>query len=122
MGRTLLILAAALLLVTAVLHAVGVPMMSAWTAALPEAQRAVLRLVWVTDAVDRTVVALIWIATAWRGRRAWRRAAALASLIPLAAGIGIVTLDAYFFGGWLLIFSVLLAMLGLRLMGGLRGE
>lgn len=122
MGRTLLFLAAMLLLATAVLHWLGTPSLDEWTAALPEGPRAILHMVWLTTSIDRAVVALIWAGAAWRRRRAWRRAAALAALIPLAAGIGTVSLDVHLAGGYMLLASVGLALVGIRLMGGLRRD
>jgi hypothetical protein len=122
MGRTLLFLAASSLLLSALLHGLDAATLNDWTGSLPERPRDVLHLVWITTAIDRAVVALIWAGAAWRRRRAWRRAAAIAALIPLAGGIGIVTLDVHFFGGYLLLATVGLALVGIRLMGGLRRD
>lgn len=115
MGRMLLFSAAALLLATAAFHAGGQPMVEGWTAGLDHRQAAAICLVWITDALDWAVVALLWALAGWRQRRGWLDAAAVAMLIPLAGGIGVVRIDATFFGGWLLLGSVAVAASGLAL-------
>ena len=115
MGRTLLFSAAALLLATAAIHAGGQPMVTGWTAGLDRQPAAALRLVWITDSIDWAVVALLWGLAAWKGRRGWLGAAAVAALIPLAGGVGVLGIEPRFFGGWMILASVALAASGLAL-------
>ena len=112
MGRALLFAAAALLLATAGLHAAGASMVDAWLEGLGPDRRAGLRLVWLTDSIDWAVVAILWALAAWKREPGWLGAAAVATLIPAAVAIGILAIDPGFFGGWMLLASVALALTG----------
>jgi hypothetical protein len=115
MGRILLYAAAALLLATAAIHASGQPMVSEWTVGLDHRQAMAICLVWITDSIDWAVVALIWALAGWKQARGWLGAAAVATLIPLAGGVGVASIDYTFFGGWMILGSVALASSGLAL-------
>lgn len=115
MGRIFLFAAAALLAVTAVIHALGQPMVDEWVAALRDPQRAAVSLVWITDSVSWIVVALLWAVAGWKLERAWLAASAIASAIPLSMVVGIMGIDPSFFGGWMLLGSVALAGAGTAL-------
>ena len=116
MGRISLGLGALLLAATAILHAGGLQMVDRWAEGLPPFQAAALRFVWISDSIDWGVAALIWAVAAWRQGAAWLAAAAIAGLIPLAGAIGVMSIDPTFFGGQMLLGSVLLAAAGLALM------
>jgi hypothetical protein len=115
MGRILLFAAAALLVTTAALHALGQTMVDGWVRGLEEEQRAAIGLVWMTDSIDWAVVALLWGLAAWKRERPLLIAAAIAAVIPSAMAIGILRIDPTFFGGWMLIGSVALAAAGIAL-------
>ncbi|HEX2763128.1 MAG TPA: hypothetical protein VHM92_04685, partial [Allosphingosinicella sp.] len=108
MGRTFLFAAAALLVTTAALHAMGQPMVAAWVEGLDAQKRAAVSLVWLTDSLDWTVVAALWALAAWRRERPYLTAAAVATIIPSAMAAGVLTIDPTFFGGWMLAGSVTL--------------
>lgn len=116
MGRILLYAAAALLLATAAIHASGQPMVNSWTAGLDYQQAAAICLVWITDSIDWAVVAPLWALAGWKQGRGWLGAAAVATFIPLAGGIGVMSIDYTFFGGWMILGSVALAIGGLVLL------
>lgn len=116
MGRILLFAASALLLATAAIHASGQPMVNDWTAGLDHRQAMAVCLVWITDSIDWAVVALIWALAGWKQGRGWLGAAAVAALIPLAGGLGVARIDYTFFGGWMILGSVALAIGGLVLL------
>ena len=115
MGRVLLFGAAALLVATASIHASGQPMVDSWTASLDHRQAAAVCLVWITDSIDWAVVALLWVLAGWKRQRGWHGAAAVAMLIPLLGGLGVTSIDPTFFGGWMILGSVALAVAGLAL-------
>ena len=115
MGRIRLFSAAALLLATAAIHASGQPMVNSWTEGLDHRQAMAVCLVWITDSIDWAVVALLWALAAWKQRRGWLDAAAVAMLIPLAGGIGVASIDYTFFGAWMILGSVALAASGIFL-------
>lgn len=115
MGRILLFAAAALLAVTAVMHALGQPMVDGWVAALPDDQKAAICLVWITDSVSWIVVAVLWALAGWTRERAWLTASAIAAVIPLSMVVGIMGIDPSFFGGWMLLGSIALAGAGIAL-------
>ena len=115
MGRILLFAAAALLVATAAIHASGQPMVSSWTEGLDHRQAMAVCLVWITDSIDWAVVAILWALAGWKQRRGWLDAAAVATIIPLAGGVGVMRIDYTFFGGWMIVGSVALAALGLAL-------
>lgn len=115
MGRILLYAAAVLLLATAAIHAGGQPMVNEWTAGLDHRQAMAMCLVWITDSIDWAVVALLWALAGWKQQRGWLDAAVVATLIPLAGGIGVFSIEPRFFGGWMILGSVALAASGLAL-------
>ncbi|HEY5712469.1 MAG TPA: hypothetical protein VIT38_11295 [Allosphingosinicella sp.] len=117
MGRALLIAGGVVLGATAVIHSTGTAMVDHWTVAMDEQPRAALRLVWLTDSFDWAVVAAGWLVAAWRPGTAWRYAAALLALIPLAGAIGILRIEPTFFGGHLVLASVIMALAGVGLCG-----
>ena len=112
MGRILLFAGAALLAITAVIHALGQPMVDGWLQSLSDKQRAGVCLVWVSDSLSWIVVAVLWVVAGWK-QRAWLGAAAIGGTIPALTAIGILTIDPTFFGGWMLVGSVALAGAGL---------
>lgn len=116
-GRALLITGGIVLLATAAIHSTGAAMVDRWTIDLDEQPRAALRLVWLTDSFDWAVVATGWLIAAARPGTSWRFAAALLALIPLAAAFGIVRIEPTFFGGHLVLGSVVLALAGVGLSG-----
>ena len=113
MGRILLFAAAALLLATAVIHALGQPMVDGWVQGLGDEQKAAIRLVWITDSLSWAVVAAIWAMAGWKQERGWLGASALGIVIPLSIFVGIMRIDPTFFGGWMLAGSLALAVAGL---------
>ena len=115
MARTFLVGGALLLLTTAAIHATGVSMVAGWAAELQPREAAALQLVWLSDSFEWGVAAAIWLLAAWKATPAWRAAASVAGLIPLAGGVGVMALDPTFFGGHLLLASVALAAAGLLL-------
>lgn len=115
MGRVFLFAGATLLVATAVIHAVGQPMVDGWVAALPDYQKAAICLVWITDSVSWIVAAVIWALAGWKRERAWLTASAIAAVIPLSMVVGIMGIDPSFFGGWMLLGSVALAGAGIAL-------
>lgn len=115
MGRIFLYAAAALLFATAIIHAGGQPMVDRWIQGLDEQQKAAICLVWLTDSVSWVVVSVLWVMAGWKPDRAWLGAATIAAAIPLSMAVGIMGLDPTFFGGWILIGSIALAMLGMGL-------
>jgi hypothetical protein len=115
MGRILLFAAAALLFVTAVIHARGQPMVDGWVAALSDKQKAAICLVWITDSVSWAVVSLLWTIAGWKQERAWLTTSAIAAIIPLSMVVGILAINPSFFGGWMLVGSVALAGTGIAL-------
>jgi hypothetical protein len=104
-----------LLMTTAVIHAMGQPMVDGWVQGLEEQQKAAVRLVWITDSIDWAVVAMLWATGAWKQERACLIAAAIAAIIPSAMAAGILRIEPTFFGGWMLIGSLALAMAGIAL-------
>jgi hypothetical protein len=116
MGRLILLAAALLLLATAIIHAGGQPMVDRWVHDLSDQQRAAICLVWITDSINWAIVSVIWSVAAWRRERGWLGAAAVAALIPLTVGIGVLAIEPRFFGGWMLMGSVALAGVGLGLL------
>ena len=115
MGRILLFAAAALLVATAVIHALGQPMVDGWVQHLEDRQKAAICLVWMTDSVSWAVVAAIWGMAGWKQERGWLGASALGMIVPLSMVVGIMGIDPTFFGGWMLVGSIVLAMAGLAL-------
>ena len=115
MGRILLFAAAALLFVTAIVHALGQPMVDGWVAGLSDKQREAICRVWVTDSVSWAVVAVLWAVAAWKRERAWLGASATAAIIPLFMVLGMMDIDPTFFGGWMLLGSAALAGAGIAL-------
>lgn len=115
MGRILLFAAAALLLATAMIHAAGQPMVDHWIDGLDHQQKQAICLVWITDSIDWAVVALLWALAGWKQQRGWLGAAAVAAAIPSAMFVGIMGIEPRFFGGWMLLGSVVLAVAGVIL-------
>jgi len=115
MGRIILAAGGALLLATAGIHAMGLPMASAWGEGLGRFQHLAICLFWIAAAVSWAVVAILWAVTAWRRGPRWP--AALAALIPLQSAAGVLYIDPTFFGGQMLAGSVVLGVLGLVLIG-----
>lgn len=115
MGRILLFAGAALLLVTAAVHALGQPMVDGWIQGLSDQQKAGICLVWMTDSISWAVVSSIWAISGWRKERGWLGASAVAGSIPAITALGILSIDHSFFGGWMLVGSVVLAGAGLAL-------
>ena len=121
MGRIFLFAGALLLVVTAVIHACGQPMVDDWTQGLTEEQKAAICVVWVTDSVSWLTVAVLWTVAAWK-RLAWVGAAAIGAAIPATTAFAIIAIDPTFFGGWMLIASVALAVVGLVLIRRAKGQ
>ena len=113
MGRILLFAGAALLLATAVIHAAGQPMVDNWIQGLDHQQKAAICLVWITDSVSWAVVAFLWAMAGWKQENGWLGAAAIATVIPLGMAVGIMEIDPTFFGGWMLVGSIVLAGAGI---------
>jgi hypothetical protein len=121
LGRALLIAGAVLLLGTATLHALGCDMVAGWLEELPHQQSRGLQLVWLTDSLSWAIVASAWLVTAYRPDQPWRRASVVLSAIPLLTGVGIVSIDPTFFGGYLLLASSLLGAVGAALSDNCAG-
>ena len=113
MGRILLYAAAALLLATAVIHAGGQSMVGEWVWDLPEFQKRAIVLVWLTDSVSWAAVAAVWAMAGWKQGRGWMGASAIGISVPLSMVVGIMAIDPTFFGGWMLLASIALAIAGL---------
>lgn len=94
MGRIVLAIAALLLLATAGIHAMGLPMVSGWGEGLGHREQLAICLFWVAASVSWAAVALLWGVTAWRLGPRWP---------PV-------------FGGQMLAGSVALAVFGLLLL------
>lgn len=109
MGRILMFGGAALLAVTALIHAAGQPMVDRWVQNMGERQAAALCLVWLTDSLSWAVVAAIWARAGWKPQREWLAAASVAATIPAVTAAGMAPIDPSFFGLWLLVGSVVLA-------------
>ena len=93
-----------------------------WTEGLDHRQAMAICLVWITDSIDWAVVAVLWALAGWKQRRGWLDAAAVATIIPLAGGVGVMSIDYTFFGGWMIVGSVALAVLGLALSWRMRSD
>jgi hypothetical protein len=115
MGRFVLGAAALLLLATAGIHAMGIEMVSGWGEHLGRQEQLAICLFWAAASVAWAAVATLWAVTAWRRGPRWP--AGLATLIPLHAAAGVLYIEPAFFGGWMLAGSVVLAVLGLVLIG-----
>ena len=115
MGRLVLAVAAVLLFATAYIHIMGLPMASAWGEGLGRQEHLAICLMWAHASVSWAVVAILWGVTAWRGAK-WFGAAALATLIPAYGGAGVMYIEPRFFGGWMLVGSVVLALIGLTML------
>jgi len=115
MGRIILAASGVLLLATAAIHAMGLPMASTWGEGLGRFQHLAICLFWIAAAVSWAVVAILWAVTAWRRGPRWP--AALAALIPLHSAAGVLYIDPTFFGGQMLAGSVVLGVLGIVLIG-----
>ena len=73
----------------------------------------ILGLLWQVPAVDWTVVALLWLITAWLGDRRLAVIVWISALIPAAVAIMLIgAVGAGFPGIWMLIGAVLLAAAG----------
>ncbi|MGD9968185.1 MAG: hypothetical protein AB7T59_16825 [Hyphomonadaceae bacterium] len=113
LGRLSLALAAMLLLATACIHALGLPMASRWGEGLGHQEHLAICFMWAHASASWGVVALLWAVTAWRR---WPPGpAALAVLIPAYGAAGVLYIDPTFFGGQMLAGSVVLALAGLIL-------
>jgi hypothetical protein len=115
MGRVVLFAAALLLLITAGLHALGLPMASSWGEGLGRQEHLAICLMWANASVGWGVVALLWALTAWRFR-SWLGASAVAALLPAYGAAGVLYIDPAFFGGQMLLGSVVLGVAGIALM------
>ena len=113
MGRILIFAGAALLAATAVIHALGQPMVAGWVHGLSAEQKAAICLVWVTDSISWIVVAVLWAVASWNRR--WLGAAAIGAIIPATTAVGILAIDPTFFGGWMLVGRLALASAGLAM-------
>jgi hypothetical protein len=87
-------------------------MIDGWLQGLGPQQRAGLNLVWVAVAFDWLITAVLWGLAAWWLCREWLITASVAAAIPLAMAVGIVSIEPSFFGGWLLLGSVVLFAIG----------
>ena len=112
LGRALLVAGALLLLATAAIHATGTQMVAGWTTDFENFRRYALQLVWLTDSFDWAVVAAAWLIAARYPTSSWRSAAMLLALIPAACAIGILFIEPRFFGAYLLLASIGLAISG----------
>ena len=112
LGRALLVVGALLLLATAIFHAAGVQMIAGWTTDFEPFRRSALQLVWLTDSFDWAVVAVGWLIAARYPTSSWRSAAMLLALIPAACAAGILFIEPRFFGAYLLLASIGLAIAG----------
>lgn len=108
----LLVAGAVLLLGTAALHAAGAQMVAGWTTDFDAQSRAAVQLVWLTDSFDWTVTAAAWLIAARYPTTSWRSAAILLALIPTTCAVGILFIEPRFFGAYLLLGSVGLALTG----------
>lgn len=113
MGRVLLFAGAALLALTALIHAAGKSTVSGWVEGLDHFPAAAICLVWLTDSWDWTVTAAVWAIAAWKGGRGWLGASAVLCLLPVGMIVGIMGIEPTFFGAWMLIGSVALAGSGI---------
>lgn len=120
LGRALLIAGALLLSATAAIHATGTQMIAGWAADFEPFRRYALQLVWLTDSFDWAVVAAAWLIAARYPTTSWRSAAMLLALIPAACAIGILFIEPGFFGAYLLLASIGLAIAGVGFLK--RGE
>lgn len=113
LGSALLVAGALLLLATAAIHATGTQMIAGWAADFEPFRRYALQLVWLTDSFDWAVVALAWLIAARYPTSSWRSAAMLLAFIPAVCAIGILSIEPRFFGAYLLLGSISLAMAGI---------
>ena len=122
MGRYLIWAAALVLAVTAALHAGGLQMVDRWSEGLAPFEASALRFVWISDSIDWTVAAILWVTASWKQSRSWLAAAGIVTLIPLAGAIGVMRIDPSFFGGQMLLGSVVAAVAGIILSWRRLGE
>lgn len=109
-ARALLLSAALLLLLTALLHASGVGIVSNW---LGEESGRIQRIAWYLPAWDWTVIALVWTAAALWPDRHLAPLVWLTALIPLVVAVMLLqAVGGGFPGVWLLLGAVILAGLG----------
>lgn len=111
-GRAFIVTGTVVLLMTSAIHASGLPMIDGWLQGLGPQQRAGLNLVWVAVAFDWLITAALWGLAAWWLCREWLITASVAAAIPLAMAVGIISIEPSFFGGWLLLGSVVLFATG----------
>lgn len=97
-------------------------MVNHWLEGLDEKQRAGLCLVWMAVAFDWLITAVLWGLAAWWLCREWLITASVAAAIPLAVAIGIIRIDPRFFGGWMLLASVVLFTVGAVIQLGRQPE
>ena len=109
-ARWLLVAGAALLIATALFHSTGLAMVGGW---LPGQKGQILTLLWLTPIADWTVVALLWLWAAKRGRADLRLVVLFSAIVPAFVAIGLfVIAGASHPGGFMLAGSVILAVLG----------
>jgi len=101
---------AILLLATAIFHMTGLPMVSDW---LPAQRGQILGALWVSPAIDWSVVAVLWLIAAFRGGREWAIAVAVSAVIPVTMAIALFTIVGIAHPGpFMLTGAVMLALFG----------
>jgi len=114
-GRVLLGAGALLLFATAVFHSTGLSMVGGW---LTGERADVLKLLWMTPAVDWTLVALFWAYVALRRAVQLRGVAMAAALFPLTSAAGLfATVGTAHPGPFMLGGAALLAVAGAAKLG-----
>lgn len=110
LARALLIAGAVLLVATAAFHSTGLSMVAGW---LPGDRGQVLGLLWLTPVADWSIVGLLWIMAAVRGRADWRAVVLISAIIPAFAAIGLFwVVGAAHPGPFMLAAATLLALIG----------
>jgi hypothetical protein len=111
LGRALLAAGALLLIITAIVHGLGLGMVSTW---LSGERGDFLIALWLMPSLDWTVAAAIWLVAAWRPGPISLLLAAIAALIPVGMLVAVLAvMGPGFFGSWLLTGALLLAGLGI---------
>jgi hypothetical protein len=112
-GRSLLWLAAALLLATAAFHGSGGTMVSGWL----DGQRGeMLRALWYLPSLNWAVVALLWIAVTMRPSRPGATLSLIAALAPAGAMLLVSGAVGWGFPGvWMLAAATMLGIAGAAL-------
>lgn len=109
-ARWLLVAGAVLLIATALFHSTGLSMVSGW---LPGTRGQIVSLLWLAPVADWSVVALLWIISAWRLRSDMRLIVLVSAIVPAIAAVALfIVVGTSHPGPFMLAGAALLAVLG----------